>query len=294
MPDGVPDVDRERLSRRVAFLLSRARAHIEGAGEGMLHHACAATLLRDAACVALLLGETRQARNHLREAGHQFLRLGLAAGSTLIALAETRTAQSELAEYSDVIEGTRDQWSRTEAIDHGDLRRPMAAMARGSPRQMFSLMQTEWLVAEIGARPWVREGSRVRTALERNGGYPVGETGVSIDSYIKIADWMIEHSGHVKDNMPSFVGAGMATLAATRAEHIRAAMKDTYHWRMLTRPTELLDLDSVVLMFIAVGAGINQDALEPSPWADVPLHDAPLRAALRLRSDQELQVGRGL
>jgi len=292
MARDIEGFDPNRLNDRIKFLRSRADAHLAIVSERMLHQACAATLLCDAGCIAFILGMIGEARESLRRAGHLFLGIGLTTGAVLVALADTRSARGQIADYPDVVEGVRQQWSRVEARGRDEAKRPMTEMARGSPRQMFSLMQSEWLTGQVDGHPMERDDSPVRAALERNGGYPVGETGLSIDSYRKLADWMTAHTGRASGELPDFVVAGMATIAATRAEKIRAATKDRYHWRMLVRPTELLDIDSIVLMFVALGTGTNEDALRMRELANVPLGDAPLKAALSLRSDQKLDRDR--
>ena len=282
------DIEPERLHHRVTFLRSRAMAHLEASPGDMRHKACAATLLRDAACVALLLGETGKGRRYLREAGDHFLGLGLTVGSALTALADTRKASDKLDNYSDVVEGIRHQRSREEVHQREGPERPMADRAQGSLRQMFSQLQAELLVSEPDELPSLRIVP-MHQVLTRNGGYPVGDTGLSISSYMKIAEWMIEQRSARDRQIPGFVTAGLTTLASTRAEHIRAAMEDRFHWRMLAKPAELLDLDSVILMFLALGARMDKDALQASLSAgEVPINKAPLTVAQELRDDQEL------
>ena len=132
---GVPGIDPERLHRRVSFLHSRAMAHLEMSHEDVRHTACAATLLRDAACVDLLLGEIATARRYLSEAGGHFLKLGLTSGSVLIVLADAKKAAEELVGYSDVIEGIRHQWSREETGVSEREVIPIMYTARSSLRQ---------------------------------------------------------------------------------------------------------------------------------------------------------------
>ena len=89
----IPDVSPEALFRRRDFLCTRATAHLDAALDGGrreydLHQACAATLHRDAACIALLAGEINEGKELLFGAGVEFAELGLAAGATLMALAD--------------------------------------------------------------------------------------------------------------------------------------------------------------------------------------------------------------
>ena len=287
MAHPIPDVPLERLEQRLRFLLDRAEAHHEDAPEDILARACAATLLRDAACVALLMDNPTLARKLLTRAGHDFLALGLLVGASLVALADARSARSQLADYSDVVDGARQQWGPSEAHEHSASGRPMAGMVRGSPRQLLSMMQADWLSSQVDPVGSVQTGDPIRVVLDRNGGHPAGVTGLSIDSYAAIADWLAIKRGASTD-MPNRVRIGMATVAATRAEHLRAAQKDSFHWRLLLRPAELIDLDTTILMFLALGAGMSFKRLAEMMRVELPMEDMPLRVAASLRSSQNL------
>ena len=285
----VPGIDPERLHRRAKFLHSRAMVHMEMSAEDVRHTACAATLLRDAACVALLLGETTTARHYLSKAGSHFLKLGLTGGSPLIVLADVKTASDQLESYSDTIEGIRHQWSREQTEIRERQSGPMTSTARSSLRQMFSQLQADQLMTEIEGRRSMRQEYPMYRVLKRNGGYPVGNTGLSIESYKNIADWLIGQRNQPDHHIPEFVTATLVTLATTRAEYIRAAMHDKFNWAKLTRPSELLDFDSVILMFLALGARIRKDFLRTSQWTgEDAIFEAPLIAAELLREDQDL------
>lgn len=280
-----PGVEPERLHQRIKFLQSRAQAHLDTPSEDILHRACAGTLLRDAACVALMIGATEEARNLLLQSGHLFLQLGLTTGSTYIALAQTKTAREQLSPYQDLIEGVSRQWDRQQARERATPGGPMAEMSRNAPRQMFSLVQAEWLISETPQPTLFVDGFAMRRALERNGGHPVGTTGLSTATYSNMAEWMARQRESKEAHTPEFVARGFATIAATRAENIRAAMKDSYHWQLLARPAELLDLDAVVLSSIALGSGMDRGAIEQIFSDDVPLERAPIEAAALLRND---------
>ena len=288
----VPGIDPERLHRRARFLHSRAMVHMEMSAKDVRHTACAATLLRDAACIALLLGETTAARRYLKEAGGHFLELGLTGGSPLIVLADATNAAVEFESYSDTIEGIRHQWSREETEIGERQVGPMAYTARSSLRQMFSQLQADQLMTEIDGRRSMRQEHPMHEVLKRNGGYPVGNTGLSIDSYKSTADWLTEQRSQPHRQIPEFVTATFVTLATTRAEHIRAAMKDKFNWAKLSRPSELLDFDSVIVMFLAFGARMNRDFLRMSQWTgEGAIFEAPLIVAEQLRQDQDLSAG---
>ena len=287
------DFSDDRLGRRLHFLIGRAEAHLHSLPEkattekDMLSRACAATLYRDAACVAMLMGQVRQARSLLHVSGQHFLTLGLPVGASFIALAGTSASESELERHADVVAGIRQQWRPSEARDGA--RRPMADQARSEPRQLLAMMQAEWILDDRRRyRAPVGDGP-LREALERNGGYPVGATGLSIDSYAGVAEWFVESRG-VDDYLPDRIAASMSTMMATRAEHLHAARKDRFHWNMLPRPAELVDLDATILMYLAINENgdpkLNLEAVVDRRREETPLLDAPLLIASAFKRDQ--------
>lgn len=288
MPPYLPGLESGRLEKRIEFLTSRAQAHLNARAEELPHRACAATLLRDAACVALLIDQVGRAREFLHQAGHHFLTLGLPYGALLVALTGADSARWEVSEYNDVMEGTRRQWSREQAREGDRFRRPMADTARSSPRQMISLMQADLLMEEVGAPSPYREHVEMRVALERSSGHPVGTTGLSIGTYLRITEWISEQrklewprSRH--EDMPRFVEQGFTTISAMRTERIQAAMKDSYHWRLLARPAELIDLDTVALASLALRSGMDIGNLHEGFSAEDTLVSAPILAARGLQ-----------
>lgn len=52
----ISGIEGDRLDRRISFLRSRAAAHLELEPEAVHSRACAATLLRDSACIGFLVG----------------------------------------------------------------------------------------------------------------------------------------------------------------------------------------------------------------------------------------------
>lgn len=296
MAYGMHGVPPERLHQRLEFLEDRAVAHIDRVHErDDLHEretglarACAATLWRDAGCVALLVNEIGKARTLFTVSGREFLALGLPTGARLIALANLRESSAILRNFEDVVEGTREQWKRSQARQRRGPLRPMIDSGRESPRQVLSMMQVDWLTTEIEPRD-PRRSDPMRAALGRNAGHPAGTTGLSIDSYSKVADWLTveQRSG---SGMPEQIRSKIETLAATRAEHLRAAQADSFHWRQLARPAELIDLDSAVLMFLALGSGVSSHDLKSMMERDVPMTDTPVDVAESLRRDQHLET----
>lgn len=290
----VPGVEPDRLQRRLIFVQDRAEAHLgtlekvaDIAGErAMLSRACAATLLRDAACIALLLGSIADARRLFSEAGHHFLMLGMPVGASLVALADIDQTAEQLSAYDDVIQGAREQWGPAETRKREHRRLPMSERARNEPRQLLGIMQADWLMAESGrpSRTFVATDA-IRTTLDRAGGYTVGATGLSIDSYVRLADEFVRHS-EVDLSENNWIDRRLSTFYAARSEYLDSARKDAFHWRMLPRPAELVDLDATILMVLALGTNLGPKLLGRSAERDIPLLDAPLHIAKALRDEQ--------
>ena len=126
----VPGIEGERLLRRISFLRSRANAHLEVERENRHSRACAATLLRDAACIELLMGRMREACEDLLLAGKELLEVDLVEGAALVALADSVSPQEILGRFSNLIERVRNQEVRASASDVQDDDRPMHSCNR--------------------------------------------------------------------------------------------------------------------------------------------------------------------
>nr|WP_321482384.1 hypothetical protein [uncultured Cohaesibacter sp.] len=289
-PDEFSD---ERLKRRQQFLTDRAEAHLGDISYGAemekekLLKACAATLYRDAACVAFLREEVCKARTLLHKAGSLFLSLGLPIGESFIALAWTEDAENELSRYADVRARIREQWR----LDRARAREG-AHQARSEPPQLLAMMQADWIIIDR-RQDLVQEveGGPLREALERNSGYPVGATGLSIGSYVGAAEWFAKRSGvsSADGHPPERIVASISTLMAIRDEHLRAARKDLFHWRMLARPAELVDLDAIILMYLAINEGgtpkMGLETMIGWRLVETSLLNAPIQIAKSLKCD---------
>lgn len=295
MPILVPGIEPDRLQQRLAFLQDRAQAHLNAleevvdvAGErAMLDRACAATLLRDAGCIALLLGWMDDARRLLSEAGRHFLALGMPVGAGLVALADIDQTAEQLSAYEDVVQGARQQWGPAETRERKDRRRPMSERARGEPRQLLGIMQADWLMVESGkASKMFLDSEAMRIRLDRAGGYAAGATGLSIDSYVRLADEFVRHP-ELNVSEQTWIDRSLSIFYAARSENLHTARKDVFHWRMLPRPAELVDLDGTILMILALGTNLGSELLERAYERDVPILDAPLHIAEALRREQD-------
>lgn len=281
----IPDVDIERLERRLDFLKSRAEAHESAEPRTELNDACRATLLRDAAAIAILLEQVDAARQLLGQSGRILLEIGVPAGASYIALSSPESAEEVMLPYDDVIQGTGRQSTHEDFTADRRHQRPFTVEARQSPRQVFSLMQAQWLL--LGRkRRLVEDEAPLRESMYVVGGYPVGSTGLSIDSYSRLTQWMMSDDAGVKGDMPADIRNRLSTIASTRVEHLRAGMRDRWQWRLVGRPAELLDLDAIILMTIAFNSGVDPTSMRRLFNHDVPLEEAPIQAAMMLRGLQ--------
>ena len=290
----IPGIESERITRRIDFLRSRALAHLELEPAAAFSKACAATLLRDSACLGFLVGRTREACMDLMSAGKEFLNIGLVEGAALVALADSVKAQEIFSNFSDIIEGVRYQKyqrsyfesdEQSSFVDAGEQRRGIADGRLGLAYDALSLSQADLLMVKSDAQELATAANPMEAVLERNGGYMVSATGLSIETYIRIARWMVGESSLRGSYSSELVVAWLRTLYAVRAENVRSGMKDAYNWGMLLKPTELLDLDSVILMCLAVGDDQLDRELDEILVEENRLCQAPLIVARELTRD---------
>ena len=292
----VPGVKDEWWRRRVLFLESRANAHLEEPSDLLRHGACAATLLRDAGCLSLLREDFEAGRQYLTRAGKRLLDLGLPAGLPLIALFDPVGAQEEAGRYRRRVEAVG-RSGVGDKVDTRDSADATALAARGSFRSMLSVVQADQIGATVDSV--AREGRERREAERielgrRHGFRQVGGTGLSTARYLLVCGWMEgARASRPSDGMPDDVGRVVELLGRHREAQIEAARRDDFHWRLVPRPAELLDLDSVVLMRLALDAGYPRNAMIAwLGWSGDEVLGAPLEVAARLRrSGRDLGPG---
>ena len=194
-----------------------------------------------------------------------------------------------LGSFSGLFESVRYSENRAADSEASEYERQISGASSRSPYQILSLFQVDLLLVKNELQEPSPVVAGMQAALERNRGYPVGATGMSMDTYAGIANRLVEGG---KSELPyslEFVMRRLRSLYTIRAENIRVAMKDTYNWKMLLRPTELLDLDSVILMYLAIGNESLEFQLEEFLHEESTLCRAPLIVARELS-----QGGRGV
>lgn len=138
------ELDSKRLAQRLGFLQGRVRWHdlqiasAQDLKRVNLHDACAATLERDAAAIAMLLGNIPQAKAQLISSGRRWLGLGLFVGAYLMRLGGSdRGAAAENAAWILAALHKSDDPGQQPASHE----RAFARSAARDPRQLLSIVQ---------------------------------------------------------------------------------------------------------------------------------------------------------
>ena len=128
-------------------------------------------------------------------------------------------------------------------------------------------------------------GRRRRAVLaQRFGGREVGQSGLSVFSYLNVAAAFEARRFQASGVSGTSVPEAAQLLGRHRAERIAAARRDEFHWRLVLRPDVLVDLDIVALMLLAP----RGDRVEVTGWfggRDEAIIRAPLEVAQLLAQD---------
>lgn len=229
-------LDAARLERRIHFLLDRAEHHDQEANEPSgetadLHRVCAATLRRDAAATAALLGDFDKARGLFVSAGRQWLRLGFYYGLFLLRLTNEDAVEATSEETQWIDRSLADEAEDTDAFE-----RSFERSTRNAPRQLLSLVQAGAGRVSKGDLGW-----RARNRLSAAGALPIGGTAMPLRSYLKLFD-ALEHG----DWGPADRDRLLAQFVQ-REELIAAAREDHFHWKLAQRPADIIDFDLLAL-----------------------------------------------
>jgi hypothetical protein len=242
----------ERMNRRVEFLNDRANWHQRR--ETPLDNACAATARRDAAVIALLLGRVGDGRILFRRAGQQWAALGLFAGYLLESFADPRQdfveadaigtfsrVDDDLA--ADALPGRRFSKGKPTQFEEASIT---------SPRQLLNLYQ-----AMRGGRQRTHRtqsfAARAEERLAASAAVMVGLTGLPIRSYLALFKSFGANEPTSRDRDM------LLSVAIRREELLAAARTDQFHWLMMLKPAELVDLDLLALGLNALEAGPSSE-----------------------------------
>lgn len=241
----INEFDSQRLLQRRHFLEDRASAHLETDGDRHWHRLAAATLLRDAAAVALLLDEFDDARVLLRKSGNQLLQLGLSGGLQLLFIAGAMEGDNgEITE-------------RVNLFARELIQREDPELAPRSPERQFDpvsftspqLLRTYQGLVGQRSDTALRARQTIRTLLASNASMPVGTTRTPVAIYLTAFDYLA-HDAADSTELPLRPSQIIFSLAQRRAELLSIARMDRYHWKALLRPADMIDFD-LLAMFVA-------------------------------------------
>ncbi len=236
-------LDPDRLAQRFKFLTIRAQAQDKAALVGQtpdrsdMHRACAATLRRDAASIALLLGKIVEARDMFRDAGEALLQLGLFYGQFLMRLSGQKITGSW---FNDWMQRAMVTPHGTDGETSAELPR-FAIASAGTPRQLLSLAQAAPEKSGTGSE--VRYFVQDRLFSYRT--LPLGAAGTPLAQYLKVLNALITGDFDSKA-IDSLTG-----MAIQRRDLIEAARTDEFHWSRVQQPAEMIDFDLLALGFAA-------------------------------------------
>lgn len=240
----IDELDHERLLRRQRFLESRAKAHLHSDGDRRWRRTAAATLLRDAAAVALLLDDFNGARKLLRESGDQFLLVGLFGGLQLLFLAGTLDNKDD------------DIGQRINIFSHEFFQREGSARGQLLTKRQFDdesfrppqLLRAYQALAGRRSDDPERANLRrtIRGILTVDASMPVGMARTPAAIYLSMFDYVADR-GAEEPNLPGGFSHIIPSLAQRRAELLSVARRDRFHWKAILRPAELIDFDLLAM-----------------------------------------------
>ncbi|TSE14057.1 hypothetical protein C1D09_000785 [Mesorhizobium intechi] len=240
-------LDSARMERRISFLIDRAKWH--DGRKTPLDRGCAATARRDAGIIALLLNRKEPARKMLANAGAEFVSIGLYVGYMLQSLVSPKRVRSGdfanedmIARFGPAVLAEDKDGSRVR--EESTL--PFERESRQTPQQLLNLYQ-----ALRGRR---NESTRFVSDLASgrllvNKSAAIGLSGLPVGSYLQLFDRLGSNVASSGDQDTVFAAV------IRRRELIDAARADEFHWRMILKPAELVDLDLLALGLNALEAG---------------------------------------
>lgn len=241
--------DPERLRRRVDFLKDRAIAHEEAKGRTeMADAACAAALLRDAGATALLLGDLDTAVAFLRDAGRRWANLGLFGGYALLRLADGgawENRESDLKRIQEYLVDEREISDSKERLARFAAELPFFEGSLSSARQLLNLYQAILPTPSFnGGFESLRD--TIHKRLVDAAVTSAGPADMPMRSYLRLLD----------DAATGDIGASsqknFQAIVFQRDSQLSVAREDGFHWQHALGPTDLIDLDLLVVCLAAV------------------------------------------
>lgn len=237
--------------------------------ERELHLAAAATCLRDAGDLALVLGDGALARDLFRRAGKHYSEIGLFSGRLLLELSREedpqRWPEDRTGDFSRLLSearaqlddgeetsGTREEPGKrakdlgggwAEEDEEGDFK----AGLWSSPEEVLHLYQSLALDRDEVPDDLLHA---VRSVLRRWEGVQIGASDIPLATYMAVLDPLLELEPP-EERRPFPPERALEAILLRRRERLEQARADIYHWTTLLAPIDILDLDVLCLCVIA-------------------------------------------
>lgn len=275
----ITELDKDTLENRKLFLTKRADAYNESGHADPHFRVVSATLLRDAAATSLILGDISDGKILLERSGQLLLDAGLVGGLQLLFLAGSSTTTKSTAATLDEYE--REFFERVEVPGRRVVFDGPHHFTEESFRSPQLLRAYQGLVG--GGDKWagaLDHASRrfltkqIRETIARSGTMPIGINRAPLTTYLHAFDLMIGDVSPESAN-PSIMDV-VRSFARRRQEVVTAAARDTFHWRMVLRPADLVDFDLLALLLAGTIRGkgpMIQSSIDESdivtalPWS---------------------------
>jgi hypothetical protein len=281
-----PEFNVKRLERQENFLIDRAVSHDEATGDKKTwHDACAASLIRDAAAIAVLRGDADKAVKLFRESGTRFATLGMFVGFSLLEFSRSGGAVRWRSEHQG-IDGriSRAMYPDKEHAHEESAREPFLLASAVSPRQLIHLCHALSAPQEPDKQD-LQLRDRVRNMLSPLAELPIGPTGIPLAGYLKLFDEVSQMNSNVA-RLSSTARDTFLSAILRRREQLNAARADKWHWKMLLNPTDVIDLDLVALGTTIIDRTGSTAVFDDFIGDRGALVAVPLKAAALLRSAQ--------
>ncbi|RYD72329.1 MAG: hypothetical protein EOP84_23345 [Verrucomicrobiaceae bacterium] len=248
----------DELESHRSFSLDRAGWHLrqseqEDARDSERRRLLAATLMRDAAAVSIILGDFSAAIHQLRKAASLYLRDGRLYGIVLAAIAGEGNPWDAYSEALKPLEALlRENMSQRPAaapqqphwhLRQADLLSVLQAMTINPAGSKGKSFEREW------ERPLYR--GLILAIEERRGAWDQDAPNALYQkALLQVA------RGIDRADTPS-LGRLLAALAASREAELSAAQNDHFNWEQLPCPSKIVDFDLIALAMGIMSSGLQ-------------------------------------
>lgn len=257
--------DSEELYRRRAFLTGRAEWHVEmqtgKKGTAPPSQLFAATLLRDAGAISIILGDFVGARELLYRAAIAYLSQDVLYGLLLATLAGDHSAWST---HGQSLGALRLYLAQP---DFGRERIPQDIPLPYVPQSdLVSALQSYAVAPPQLQRRKKDEHSGERQLLKQL--HIAVEEGLGIQAEVAPSSLYIRTLLTLTADEREFAGdelrieRNLVALSAAREAEITAARKDEFNWSLMQNPADVVDFDTIVLATALEARGIRPSFID--------------------------------